>query len=118
MKEKVFISHGDIILDKIYDGDLNLIKQDGGGSNWNTLYNLSYMGEKCYAIGNCGKDKEGDIAISSLKRYGINTSNKKQQIALWAYEISFVHPTKKEIMKFSVAPNGSYMPWKLFDQLY
>lgn len=30
MPEKIFISHGDIILDKIYDGDLNLIKQDGG----------------------------------------------------------------------------------------
>ena len=51
MSSKVFLSHGDIILDKIYDGDLNLIKEDGGGSNWNSLYNLSYMGEKCYAIG-------------------------------------------------------------------
>ena len=51
MSNKVFVSHGDIILDNIYDGDLNLIKQDGGGSNWNTLYNLSYMGETCYAIG-------------------------------------------------------------------
>ena len=28
MSNKIFISHGDIILDKIYDGDLNLIKQD------------------------------------------------------------------------------------------
>lgn len=51
MSNKVFVSLGDIILDKIYDGDLNLIKQYGGGSNWNTLYNLSYMGETCYAIG-------------------------------------------------------------------
>lgn len=73
MSNKVFVSHGDIILDKVYDGDLNLIKQDGGGSNWNSLYNLSYMGETCYAIGSCGKDKEGEIAISSLKHYGVNT---------------------------------------------
>lgn len=73
MSNKVFVSHGDIILDKIYDSDLNLIKQDGGGSNWNTLYNLSYMGETCYAIGSCGNDKEGHIALNSLKRFGVNT---------------------------------------------
>lgn len=70
---KVFISHGDIILDNIYNGDLQLIKQDGGGSNWNTLYNLSYLGETCYAVGTCGKDKEGDIALSSLKAGNVNT---------------------------------------------
>ena len=70
---KLFISHGDIILDNIYNGDLKLIKQDGGGSNWNTLYNLSYLGENCYAVGTCGKDKEGDIALSSLKAGNVNT---------------------------------------------
>ena len=71
--EKIFISHGDIILDKIYDSNLNLIKQDGGGSNWNSLYNLSYMGETCYAIGSCGNDEEGKIALDSLKSHGVNT---------------------------------------------
>ena len=70
---KLFISHGDIILDNIYNGDLKLIKQDGGGSNWNTLYNLSYLGENCYAVGTCGKDKEGDIALSSLASGNVNT---------------------------------------------
>ena len=70
---KIFISHGDIILDNIYNGDLKLIKQDGGGSNWNTLYNLSYLGENCYAVGTCGKDKEGDIALSSLASGNVNT---------------------------------------------
>ena len=74
MSEKIFISHGDIILDKIYDADLNLIKQDGGGSNWNSLYNLSYMGETCYAIGSCGTDEEGKIALNSLKKHGIDIS--------------------------------------------
>ena len=43
-----------------------------GGSNWNSLYNLSYMKEKCYAIGSCGKDEEGKIALDSLKKYGVN----------------------------------------------
>lgn len=74
MSDKVFISNGDIILDNVYDGDLNLIKQDGGGSNWNSLYNLSYMGENTYAIGSCGNDIEGEIAINSLKQHGVNTS--------------------------------------------
>lgn len=72
-KNTIFISHGDIILDNVYDSDFNLIKQDGGGSNWNTLYNLAHMGETCYAIGSVGNDEEGKIAINSLKHVNINT---------------------------------------------
>lgn len=49
------------------------------------------------------------------KRYGSNVLDKRQQIALWSYEISFIHPTRRDIMKFRIAPNGNYMPWKLFD---
>ncbi len=73
LEEKIFISHGDIILDKIYDDNFNLLKQDGGGCNWNDLYNLSLMGEKCYAIGSKGNDKEGNIAVQSLVNANINT---------------------------------------------
>jgi len=73
--KKIFISHGDIILDKIYDGNLNLLKEDGGGCNWNDLYNLAYMGESCYAFGSIGNDREGIIALDSLKRMGINTDS-------------------------------------------
>ncbi len=72
---KVFISHGDIILDKIYNDDLKLIAQDGGGCNWNDLYNLSLMGEKCYAVGSIGNDDEGKLAIASLNKAGVNTSS-------------------------------------------
>lgn len=72
MQDKVFISHGDIILDKIYNDDLELISQDGGGCNWNDLYNLSLMGEKCYAIGSMGNDEEGKIALESLTRANVN----------------------------------------------
>lgn len=74
-KEKIFISHGDLILDKIYDGNLNLIKQDGGGCNWNDLYNLSLMGETCYAIGSKGNDEEGEFAMQTLVTANINTDN-------------------------------------------
>ncbi len=73
--EKIFISHGDLILDKIYDGNLNLLKEDGGGCNWNDLYNLAYMGETCYAFGGIGNDREGQIALNSLKKIGINTDS-------------------------------------------
>ena len=84
-KEKIFISHGDIILDKIYDENLNLLKQDGGGCNWNDLYNLAIMGETCFAIGSKGNDQESNIAIQSLSKANINTNyvlteNKKTNI--------------------------------------
>ena len=75
MKEKVFVSHADIILDKIYDYEFKLVKQDGGGCNWNDLYNLSMLGECCYAFGSAGNDEEGKIAIQSLKRAGVNINN-------------------------------------------
>ncbi len=75
MNKKVFVSHGDIILDKIYDGNLNLLKEDGGGCNWNDLYNLAYMGESCYAFGSIGNDREGTVALDSLKKMGINTDS-------------------------------------------
>lgn len=74
-KQKIFISHGDIILDNIYDSNLKLIKQDGGGCNWNDLYNLSLMNETCYAIGSCGNDEGGKIAVESLKKSGVNVEN-------------------------------------------
>lgn len=75
MKEKVFVSHADIILDKIYDYEFKLVKQDGGGCNWNDLYNLSMLGECCYAFGSAGNDEEGKIAIQSLKKAGVNIDN-------------------------------------------
>ena len=65
MSNKLFLSHGDIIIDKIYDDSFHLLKQDGGGCNWNDLYNLSILGETCYAIGSNGNDSEGEIAIQS-----------------------------------------------------
>ena len=96
MPNKVFVSHGDIILDKVYDGDLNLIKQDGGGSNWNSLYNLSYMGESCYAIGSSGKDEEAKISLSSLQNYGINTEFVKQEDISTSI-MNIIIPNKSEL---------------------
>ncbi len=70
----IFIAHGDITTDIIYDYNLNILKKDGGGCNWNVLYNLACMGSKCYALGTVGPDEEGKIAIDSLQRVNINTN--------------------------------------------
>lgn len=36
-------------------------------------------------------------------------------LALWAYELSFTHPTTKQSMKFRVAPSYSNQAFKLFE---
>ena len=90
----IFISIGNLVTDKIYDEKLNLIKKEGGGCNWNVLYNLAKLGEQCYAIGTCGIDSEGDIAVDSLKRVNVDTTyitrkNKSTDV------ISIIIPAKK-----------------------
>ncbi len=34
------------------------------------------------------------------QRYGLNVNKPGQQIALWAYEVTFEHPTKKDMLTF------------------
>ncbi|MBQ8300159.1 MAG: RNA pseudouridine synthase [Clostridia bacterium] len=46
------------------------------------------------------------------QKYG--KSNPGVQIALWAYELEFKHPTKDEIMKFNVYPK-KVGAWKTFE---
>lgn len=70
----IFIAHGDITADIIYDSQYNVLRQDGGSCNWNVLYNLACMKEKCYALGTVGDDNEGKIAIDSLNRVNVNTN--------------------------------------------
>ena len=48
------------------------------------------------------------------QRYGVGTSQKGQQIALWSYKISFMHPVKKTLMQFSIEPKSEYIPWRFF----
>lgn len=45
------------------------------------------------------------------QKYGKGPKNK--QIALWAYEISFKHPVKDEIMKFNCKPEGTFEKFDL-----
>jgi 23S rRNA pseudouridine1911/1915/1917 synthase len=44
------------------------------------------------------------------QRYGVKDNN---QIALWAYNLKFVHPVKKELMNFTLFPPKSDI-WKMF----
>ena len=46
------------------------------------------------------------------QKYGINDN---KQICLWAYELEFVHPIKKEIMNFTFFPPKTE-GFKIFDK--
>lgn len=48
------------------------------------------------------------------QKYG--KSNPGVQIALWAYELEFKHPTKDEVLKFNAFPK-KIGPWKDFNKL-
>jgi len=74
LSDVAFIAHGDLTTDKIYNHEHNILKEDGGGCNFNVLSHLANMLEDCYAIGTIGDDYEGTIAINSLKRAGVDTS--------------------------------------------
>ena len=48
-------------------------------------------------------------------KYGGDKLAKGHNLALWAYELKFVHPTTKENMTFKVYPPEDKIPWKVFD---
>ena len=58
------------------------------------------------------------FASRGIPLWGDNKYNKDakagEQIALWSYELSFIHPVIKEIMTFNELPNATY-PWNLFN---
>lgn len=47
------------------------------------------------------------------QKYGKEINQVGEQIALWAYELSFEHPTRKEFMTFKTDPPAVY-PWNLY----
>lgn len=48
-------------------------------------------------------------------KYGGDKLAKGHNLALWAYELKFVHPTTKENMTFKVYPPEDIVPWSVFD---
>ena len=47
-------------------------------------------------------------------RYGGDTLAKGHNLALWAYELRFVHPTTQKNMVFKVMPPVEATPWSSF----
>lgn len=47
-------------------------------------------------------------------KYGGDTLAKGHNLALWAYELKFRHPTTKENLVFKVFPPTEKTPWKFF----
>jgi 23S rRNA pseudouridine1911/1915/1917 synthase len=50
------------------------------------------------------------------QRYGAWVNKPGQQIALWAYEVNFEHPTRKELLSFS-CDTPETDPWLLFEKI-
>lgn len=48
-------------------------------------------------------------------KYGDKTH--KSNLALWAYQLKFLHPTTKKNMVFTVLPDTNTMPWKAFGNM-
>lgn len=48
-------------------------------------------------------------------KYGGDKLAKGHNLALWAYELKFVHPTKQENMTFKVYPPEDRIPWSVFN---
>lgn len=86
-KKYIFLAFGELALDVMYN-EHSIIKEVGGVSAFNTLYNLSVFGEETYAIGGVGYDTT-DIdeniedrsaikaikTLESLKTSSVNTDN-------------------------------------------
>lgn len=48
-------------------------------------------------------------------KYGGDKLAKGHNLALWAYELKFVHPTTKDNLTFKVYPPEENIPWKVFN---
>ena len=58
---------------------------------------------------NIGCPVYGDV------KYGGDILAKGHNLALWAYELKFIHPTTRENMTFKVYPPEDIVPWKVFN---
>lgn len=48
------------------------------------------------------------------QKYGASVNKPGEQIALWAYQLAFPHPTLKQMLEFQSNPPAEY-PWILWD---
>lgn len=70
---------------------------------------------------NTGRSHQIRVQLSNIgyplygdKKYGGRKETLKNNLALWATELSFTHPTLKQRMKFIAYPPEDVAPWKAF----
>ncbi len=70
-----------------------------------------------------GRSHQIRVQLSEIKtpvfgdaKYGGDVLAKGHNLALWAYELSFNHPTTKKAMKFKCMPPISLTPWNVFEK--
>lgn len=68
-----------------------------------------------------GRSHQARVQLSNMgtpifgdAKYGGDTLAKGHNLALWAYQITFSHPTTKQTMVFKVFPPTENTPWKYF----
>ncbi len=54
-------------------------------------------------------------SIFGDQKYGAGKSPEGFNLALWAVELRFIHPTTREKMTFRIFPPTEEVPWKYFD---
>lgn len=71
-----YVAIGDLMVDCYYrineDGNLEILRIDGGSSEFNVISNLAYRGEETAVISGCGNDMYGNIAIESLRKTNVD----------------------------------------------
>ena len=70
------VSIGDLVLDYYYKNE-KLLGVNGGMTSHNIIANLAKMGLNTSVYASCGNDAQGEIAINSLKKVGVDVSNVK-----------------------------------------
>ena len=70
-----------------------------------------------------GRSHQIRVQMSEIKtpvfgdvKYGGDTLAKGHNLALWAYELSFIHPTTKQRMTFKCMPDANVVPWNVFEK--
>lgn len=70
-----------------------------------------------------GRSHQIRVQMSEIKtpvfgdvKYGGDTLAKGHNLALWAYELSFIHPTTKKPMLFKCLPPTDIVPWNVFEK--
>lgn len=69
-----------------------------------------------------GRSHQIRVQMASLKcpvfgdgKYGFKGNETTKNLALWAYKLTFQHPTTKQTMTFKCYPNEEVLPWNKFN---